>query len=86
MKYLTHATRCTALALGLAGSMAYSQQRDAVKPTGQDAVKQAGRSTKDATKKVGTATSKAAKKTAHATEKAGRTAAGEVKKGIDKIK
>lgn len=86
MKYLTRVTRCTALALGLAGATAYFQQRDAVKPAGQDAVKQAGRSTKDATKKAGSATSKAAKKTAQATEKAGRTAAGEVKKGIDKIK
>jgi hypothetical protein len=79
MKYLTTLPRYVALALGLASATAYSQAP-------QDAVKRAGRSTKDATTKAGNATTKAAKKTAHATEKAGRTAAGEVKKGIDKIK
>jgi hypothetical protein len=79
MKYMTHVTFCTALALGLAGVGAYSQ-------TPQDAVKQAGRSTKETMNKVGSATSNAAKKTAQGTKKAGQKAAGEMEKGKYKPK
>jgi len=81
MRYITHTTVCTVLALGLAGATAYAQApQKTVTKTTKEAVKQAGHSTEDAMKKAGEATSKAAKKTAHKTGKAARTAAGEMKK------
>ena len=74
MKNITRSILTAAVALGLAGPAAYSQET-----TAKEDIKDAGRSTKRAVKKTGSATKKTAKKATNKT-------AGAVEKGAGKVK